>query len=182
MKIIHKDQTKIFKNSDVCTAFEYPLGDKDINGAIIELKGRYPDKGRVVNLKCKELAYIIEGSGMAVVEEKEVKLENGDLILESHKRKAIGKFTDIKTNEGGKMFYREKSALIPNAHYEKIEKGYTDCGCNAGFEGGIVLDPFAGTSTTCLMAQKLGRKFIGIELSPEYVAMSEKRLAQKVLL
>ena len=81
MKIIYKNQTKTFKNSDVCTAIEYPLGDDDINGAIIKLSGRYPDKGRVVNLKCKELAYIIEGSGRAVVEEKEVKLNKGDLVL-----------------------------------------------------------------------------------------------------
>ncbi|MFH1575866.1 MAG: cupin domain-containing protein [Candidatus Nealsonbacteria bacterium] len=81
MKIIYKNQTQIFKNSAVCTAVEYSLGDKDINGAIVELKGRYPDKGRVVNLKCKELVYIIEGFGVAVVEGEDVKLEKGDLIL-----------------------------------------------------------------------------------------------------
>ena len=54
MKIVNKNQVEVFKNSDVCTAIEYPLEDKDINGAIIELSGRYPSKGRVVNLKCKE--------------------------------------------------------------------------------------------------------------------------------
>lgn len=81
MKIIHRNQTKIFKNSDVCTAIEYPLGDKDINGAVIELRGRYPDKGRTVNEKCKELAYIIKGSGRLVVEDKETKLQEEDLIL-----------------------------------------------------------------------------------------------------
>lgn len=81
MKIIHKNQTKTFKNSDVCIATEYPLGDNDINGATIELSGRYPAKGRVVNLKCKELAYIIEGSGEVVVEEKKVELNKGDLVL-----------------------------------------------------------------------------------------------------
>lgn len=81
MKVIRKDQTEKLKNSDVCTAIEYPLGDKDINGAMIELKGRYPDKGRVVNLKCKELSYVIEGLGRVVVEGEEVKLEKGDLVL-----------------------------------------------------------------------------------------------------
>ncbi len=39
MKFISKNQTKTFKNSDTCTAIEYPLGDKDINGAVIELNG-----------------------------------------------------------------------------------------------------------------------------------------------
>lgn len=81
MKIIHKNQTKIFKNSDACTAIDYWTGDKDINGAVLEVNGRYPDKGRVVNLECKEMAYIIKGSGKAVVEGEEIKLDEGDLVL-----------------------------------------------------------------------------------------------------
>jgi len=81
MKVIHRNQTEEFKNSDVCIATEYPLGDRAINGAVIKLNGRYPDEGRVVNLKCKELAYIINGSGKIVVEDKEIKLGKGDLLL-----------------------------------------------------------------------------------------------------
>lgn len=81
MKVVYKKQSKEFKNSKVCTAIEYPLGDKDINGAVIELKGRYPDKGRVVNLKCKELAYVMQGAGKVVVEGKGVKLKKGDMVL-----------------------------------------------------------------------------------------------------
>ena len=81
MKIIHKNQTHEFKNSDVCTASEYPLGDEDINGAVIKLKGRYPGKGRIVNLKCKEMAYVVQGSGKLMVEGKEINLERGDLVL-----------------------------------------------------------------------------------------------------
>lgn len=81
MKIVYKNQTKVFKNSDVCTAIEYSLGDKDINGAIIKLNGRYPDKGRMVNLECKELVYIIKGSGKVTVESNEIELKEGDLIL-----------------------------------------------------------------------------------------------------
>ena len=56
--------------------------------------------------------------------------------------------------------------------------GWTDCGCNAGWDSGIVLDPFAGSGTTCLVAKKLGRHYIGIELNPEYVKMAKKRLAK----
>ncbi len=81
MKIIKKNQAKAYKNSEVCTAIEYPLGDKDINGAIIKLSGRYPDKGRTVNLVCKEIAYVIKGSGRLVVEGEETKLNEGDLVL-----------------------------------------------------------------------------------------------------
>lgn len=57
-------------------------------------------------------------------------------------------------------------------------KGYCSCKCNAGFESGIVLDPFSGAGTTALVAKKLGRGFVGIELNREYVRMSEKRLNQ----
>lgn len=81
MKVIERNQTKEFRNSEVCTAIEYPLGDKDINGAVIKLNGRYPDNGKVVNQECKELAYVIKGSGKVVVEGKEVGLQQGDLVL-----------------------------------------------------------------------------------------------------
>ncbi|MEA2020641.1 MAG: cupin domain-containing protein [Patescibacteria group bacterium] len=81
MKVLHKNQSEKHENSTTCIAYEYPLGDKDINGAVIELSGRYPDEGRVINHKCKELAYIIKGSGRVVVESDEVKLRPGSLIL-----------------------------------------------------------------------------------------------------
>ncbi len=81
MKIIHKAQTKEFKNSEKCVAIEYPMQDKDINGAVIKLNGRYPEKGRVVNTVCKELAYVISGSGKVVIENQEIKFNQGDLIL-----------------------------------------------------------------------------------------------------
>lgn len=42
-------------------------------------------------------------------------------------------------------------------------------------EGGLVLDPFAGTGTTNLVAFKLRRKSIGIELSDEYLRLAEDR-------
>jgi DNA modification methylase len=42
-------------------------------------------------------------------------------------------------------------------------------------EGGIVLDPFAGTGTTNLVAFWLGRKSVGIELSGEYLQFAEER-------
>lgn len=47
----------------------------------------------------------------------------------------------------------------------------------AGSEpGDTVLDPFAGSGTTGVVALQHGRRFLGIELNPEYVAMAEKRL------
>ena len=43
-------------------------------------------------------------------------------------------------------------------------------------KGGIVLDPFFGAGTTGLVALKNNRKFIGIELNPEYIKIANKRI------
>ena len=41
---------------------------------------------------------------------------------------------------------------------------------------GVVLDPFAGSGTTCIAAQKLVRKYIGIEINPEYCSIAQSRV------
>lgn len=45
---------------------------------------------------------------------------------------------------------------------------------------GIVLDPFCGTASTGVAARRLGRRFIGLELSPKYVQMSRRRLSRTI--
>ncbi len=42
--------------------------------------------------------------------------------------------------------------------------------------GGVVLDPFFGTGTTGMVARRLQRHFIGIELNPQYVQLAKQRL------
>ena len=44
--------------------------------------------------------------------------------------------------------------------------------------GGIVLDPFAGSGTALMVAQRLGRDSIGVEPNPEYCRMAEERVAK----
>jgi len=41
---------------------------------------------------------------------------------------------------------------------------------------GIVLDPMVGSGTTCVVAKRLGRRWIGIDLNPDYVEIAKKRL------
>lgn len=43
----------------------------------------------------------------------------------------------------------------------------------------IVIDPFAGTGTTCLAARQLGHHYLGIEISPRYAACALQRLAEE---
>ncbi len=44
--------------------------------------------------------------------------------------------------------------------------------------GDVVLDPFAGTGTTCAAARRLGRRFIGIERDDDYVKAARARIAE----
>ncbi|MDR3195236.1 MAG: site-specific DNA-methyltransferase [Endomicrobium sp.] len=44
--------------------------------------------------------------------------------------------------------------------------------------GDVIVDPFCGSGTTCIAAKNLGRKYLGIEINPEYVSLSEERIKE----
>lgn len=44
------------------------------------------------------------------------------------------------------------------------------------YKGEVVLDPFAGVGTTAVAALETGRRFVGYEIEPEYVARAEARI------
>jgi site-specific DNA-methyltransferase (adenine-specific) len=50
------------------------------------------------------------------------------------------------------------------------------CECFAPSRPGVVLDPFAGTGTTAVVAERLGRDWLGIELNPDFSKLAETRL------
>ena len=47
---------------------------------------------------------------------------------------------------------------------------------NSSAAGGVILDTFCGSGTTCLAAKELGRKYIGIEINPEYHKIATNRV------
>ena len=68
--------------------------------------------------------------------------------------------------------------VFPEAHFATFpEKLVEPCVLAGSRPGDLVLDPFSGSGTTGLVALKLGRRYVGIELNPEYVRMSERRMA-----
>jgi len=58
----------------------------------------------------------------------------------------------------------------------------TPCILAGAPKGGVVLDPFFGSGTTAEVAEKHGRKCIGIELNPEYGALQKERIQQPYLI
>ena len=59
---------------------------------------------------------------------------------------------------------------------ERVTKWIPSCNCNAGFEPGTVLDPFAGSGTVGVVAMKQEKNAILVEISPEYCNIIKKRL------
>jgi DNA modification methylase len=51
-------------------------------------------------------------------------------------------------------------------------------GATANFPGEIVLDPFAGTGTTCAVARCMGRRFIGIDINHAYIAIARQKIRE----
>ncbi len=62
-------------------------------------------------------------------------------------------------------------APFPVALAERVIRLYS-------YVGDVVLDPFSGSGTTCVAAKGLGRRYIGFDISPEYTALAERRLAE----
>ena len=65
--------------------------------------------------------------------------------------------------------YEEHPSQKPEALIERIIKASSN-------RGDLVLDPFGGTFTTCAVAQRLGRRTIGIEMQPDYIKIGLRRL------
>lgn len=71
---------------------------------------------------------------------------------------------------------KDKEGYRPKAIYstEHQTVGWTDCGCNAGWTPGIVLDPFVGAGAVLRVAKNLGYAAIGIDIKEEYCNMAIK--------
>ena len=65
----------------------------------------------------------------------------------------------------------------PEAHFAVFPEALVEPCVKAGSKSGdTILDPFSGSGTVALVARRLNRSSIGIELNPEYVQIQKKRL------
>jgi len=95
----------------------------------------------------------------------------------------IRDYRPVKEGKNKRTVWSINTKSFSEAHFavypEKLCETPIKAGCPIG---GIVLDPFFGAGTTGLVAKKLGRDYVGIELNPEYIDIINKRLSQQSLL
>lgn len=69
------------------------------------------------------------------------------------------------------------TSRYPGAHFATYPQQLIERILRAGCpSGGIVLDPFMGAGTTAVVAEDLGRRWVGIELNAEFIRQAEARL------
>ena len=112
------------------------------------------------------------------------------------KKAAIGKEAEMEARFGSKWAHwirtDSSGARIPTfadareiygilgleIPFDGIPGGWLpSCSCSCEPVPAVVLDPFFGAGTTGLVAKKLGRHFVGIELNEAYIGMAQKRIA-----
>jgi DNA modification methylase len=90
---------------------------------------------------------------------------------------AMTKADQCSTTRNKRSVWTVATAPFSEAHFATFPPALIEpcikAGCPAG---GTVLDPFGGAGTTGLVADRLGRSAILIELNPEYATMAERRI------
>jgi DNA modification methylase len=86
--------------------------------------------------------------------------------------------SQLVTMRNRRSVWKVASVPFKGAHFAtfppKLVEPCVLAGCPVG---GLVLDPFAGSGTTGVVAVQHGRSFVGIELNPDYAEMARKRIA-----
>jgi DNA modification methylase len=109
-----------------------------------------------------------------------------NLRLVSEAKDALGGYYReflIPLTRNARSVWTIQTQQYADAHFAVYPEALVEPCIKAGCPiGGTVLDPFMGSGTTALVARKLGRKSLGIELNAEYAALTARRLSQLSLL
>lgn len=127
--------------------------------------GSYPYPPNIFSTYPYEWITVFSKKGKRKPVSKEVK-EKSKLTTEEWQKWAINSIWEMQP---AKAKAEGHPAPFPKELPLRLIKLYS-------FWGDTVLDSFAGTGTTLLAAQELGRKSIGFELNPEYIKLINKKL------
>lgn len=133
---------------------------------------------RCIKLGCPPMVCSTCGTPYTVVTRKE-DLEAEDSGLWNGKMQAETADESLVTLQANTKKFRELGRDHDDPFPKTFFEGYTPaCDCEADARPGVVLDPFMGAGTTGMVANRLGRYYVGCELNPDYVVMAEKRIAE----
>jgi len=81
MEIIKKDQRVTHAGESGATAHEYSSKNTNINFALVEIHGRFPEEGVMYNTVCDELVHIMAGECVLIDASGEHKMVAGDTVI-----------------------------------------------------------------------------------------------------
>lgn len=112
---IRKTQTKKEQFGKNGLVWDYPMPDEKIGIAVQELNGRVPDSGWGRNNVCYEVCYVLKGTGDVFIEDKNFKVEEGDMFTINPKEKSyiVGRNLKILTATSPN-WYKEQCEMVDN--------------------------------------------------------------------
>jgi site-specific DNA-methyltransferase (adenine-specific) len=121
------------------------------------------------NLSCRYFTHSTETVIWAAKNQKSKHTFNYELMKEFGNGKQMRNLWEISPPQPREKIHGKHPTQKPLKLLERILLASTN-------EGDIVLDPFNGSGSTGVAALRLGRKYIGIEMSQEYLDLTIKRL------
>jgi len=107
---------------------------------------------------------------------------DGKRTLDKSGKNGQGSFVTINQTRNKRSVWTINTQPYKEAHFAVFPPKIPELCIKAGSkEGDTVLDPFFGSGTTGWVAQRLGRKWIGIELNAEYIKIAKQRFIQREL-
>lgn len=125
------------------------------------------------NISCRCFVHSTETILWAMKDDKKNKHKfNYKLMRELNGNKQMKDVWETSLTKPSEKKYGKHPTQKPMALLEKIILSSTD-------EGDLILDPFNGSGTTGIVANRLGRKYIGIEREKEYLDLTIRRKERK---
>jgi|SRR3989338_3188938 len=90
MLVKKKDSVKEIGTKE-CSVWDYRLPEKDLGISVQKITSRFPKTGWSRNSVCKEVCFILSGSGIVCVENKAHKVSRGDVVVINPGEKSYAK-------------------------------------------------------------------------------------------
>lgn len=89
-------------------------------------------------------------------------------------KKSVATRPNKSTKDEDGQFATDRRRFVAMYGNRRLE----GCECGKDFRSGIVLDPFMGSGTTGMVAKRLNRDYLGVDLNSKYIKIAEKRIKE----